>query len=144
MNDTIFNQIITTLNGLACLKGSDGTTRVYEYINATPDGFPSVGVTYLKTSSRIVDSARDMVTYRYLIRLEQEKISESFGTQKAEKITRLREYEISSLFRGKNRLEIADVIRITPLEVNKSYSDNNTRIALDFYIEVETIENITE
>ena len=112
-------------------------------MNNTPDGFPAANLMWDGTESKILDNARDMVTYRYVIRVVQEKLAENFGAEKAEQISRERETEICNAFRANNRLGLAGVIRTLPLSVRKSYINDNSNIALDITLSVETTEFVT-
>jgi hypothetical protein len=73
----------------------------------------------------------------------QEKISDSFSRTKAEYTTRIREYEISNLFRANNRLGIPAVQRTLPMTTVKSYSEGNSNITLDITLAVDTAEIIS-
>jgi len=106
MRDAIFKGIFNILNSLDCLKGSDGTRRIYKYPNTQPDGFPAVSITSSKTESEVLDNQRDRRTYFYNIRLVQEKMAEDFGPEKAERVAREREDEILGAFDNNNDLDV--------------------------------------
>lgn len=144
MNTTIFNAIVNTLKDLDCLKGSDGTLRVYEFPTSKPEGYPSASVVYEGEVAEVLDNQRDKITYIYLIRVMQEQFEQTgFTPTKAEKVSRDRAYEICGTFRSNADLGVSGVLRTTPIKVDKGYIDNNTRIVLDITLEVETVEDVT-
>ena len=143
MRNIIYNAIYDLLKTLDCLKGSDGTIRIYKYPVVQPDGYPAVSISSTGLESVILDNQRDLRKYRYMVRLIQEKMATDFGPEKAERVAREREDEILSLFDSHNDLGVAGVLRTTPIKVNWGYIDRNQRIVLDITIEVETSINIS-
>ena len=143
MRNTIFNAIASILKRLDCLKGSDGTVRVYLYPNASPDGYPAVSLTSSRLESEVMDSSRDLRRYIFNIRLVQEKMPDYFGPEKGKRVAREREDEILAAFDNNNDLDIAGVLRITPLITDFGYIENNSRIVIDFTIAVEVAINVT-
>ena len=142
MNETIFNKIIEKLKTLDSLKDDSGDSRVYDYMNPDPDGYPAVMVRYTETESRALDTDSDAVEYRYIITLMQEKMSENFGPSKAERVTREREYEIAELFRNDSTLGLSGVKKTTPIRAVKTYTADGARIVLDIDLGADTIEEI--
>jgi hypothetical protein len=84
--------------------------------------------------------------YFYLIRVVQEKISESeggFGPEKAERVARQREDEILRAFDQNNDLDVDGVIRTLPVSVDWRKHPSEPRIILDITLAVETVVPIS-
>lgn len=143
MRATIFNAIHDILNGLTCLKGSDGTIRIYKFGNAQPDGYPAVSITSGPLRSEILDTFRNKRYFSFNVRLVQEKMPEFFGPEKGERVAREREDEILAAFDADNDLGVAGVLWTNPKNVEWGYTDGNTRIVLDITLEVATTVQIT-
>lgn len=145
MRATIFDAIYNLLDGLECLKGSDGTVRIYKYPRTEPEGYPAVSITSIGLTGVELDNQRDKRTYIFNVRLVQEKMAETgFTPEKAERVAREREDEILAAFDANNDLDVAGVLRVTPTDDDWGYLDSNTRIVIDFTIAVEATAEISQ
>jgi len=143
MRNTIFNAICNKLSQLDCLKGSDGTVRIYKYPVVQPDGYPAISITSTRLESAVADNQRDIRTYYFNIRIIQEKIAENFGPEKAERVAREREDEILNAFDSDNDLGVAGVLRTIPVSADWGYIEDNTRIVIDITLGVQAMVNIS-
>lgn len=143
MRDTIFDAIYNKLSNLECLRGSDGTIRIYKYPVVQPDGYPAVSITSTRLESSVADNQRDLRTYYFNIRIIQEKIAENFGPEKAERVARQREDEILNAFDSDNDLGLASVIRTIPISTDWGYIEDNSRIVIDITLGVQAMIDIS-
>lgn len=142
MIKTIRDTIKTTLEAIVDDEGSTTIKVVYNYPESKPTGYPYAIISYKGDESVELTNYQDRVTYLFEVKLVQEKIEELSGRENAEDITMERSYEIATALRDSNDLGLAGVIRVRPLNSEKIYEDNSTRISLKFLLEVETREDI--
>ena len=139
MIQTISNKIKTTLEALVDGEGSSEIVVVYQYPESKPLCYPYAIIDYKGDESVELTNYQDRVTHNFEIRLVQEKIEELKGRENAEATTMDRSYLITSAFRASNDLDLSDVLIVKPVNVDKIYEDNNTRISLIINLAVETV-----
>jgi hypothetical protein len=135
--ETIFDAIKTKVGEV------EGMEAVYEYPTDTPSGYPYAWVEYKGDQSEILNNTNDRVTYEFVVKVVQEKLTDFQGPADAEEICRTRAYNILEKFRSDNNLGLDNVVRTRPMSTVKEYIQNGTRIQLTITLFVETIEAIT-
>ena len=131
---------------LEAIVEDGGSTRkivvVYNYPESKPIGYPYAYINYLGDVSEVNDNKNDLVEYTFEIILIQEKLEDFKGREDAEATAEGRSYDISEAFRADNDIGLSDVLRATPVETIKSYTDGNTRIQLKIILKIQTLETI--
>ena len=142
MRKEIVDAIYNLLSNITSLKGSDGTIRIYKYPKSDPDGYPAVLIGSMGMESRITDTHTDLRDYIFSVRLVQEKISDNFGAEKAERVAMQREDDILTELDNNNDLGLSYILRTLPAKNQWGYADNNHRIVIDFTLKVQVTATI--
>jgi hypothetical protein len=145
MSDTIFTAIISLLQSIAVFSGSDGTTRVYQFPVAIPDGYPYAVVVFSTLNSEIEDSARDLVTYTYTVSIVGEKFGQEAGFTQANALASMRRTvdDVIAALQADNDLGVSGVIRSMPLNAEQGYTDGGSRVVVNLTLAVQTAATIT-
>ncbi len=136
MIQTIQAKIKTLLDTL------DDVVGVYENPQAETTGYPYIYLTWEGNESELITNQEDRVTLIYKITMVQEKIEELKGRSAAEKTSRVRAWDIETLFRENNDLGLASVLRVLPVSTTKRYDASSTRIILETRVQVQILAEV--
>jgi hypothetical protein len=137
MFNTINQAIVGLLETLTDLK------KVYDFPETSGnDGYPFAYSIYTGDDSETTTNAQDRVRAEYKIFLCQEKFENSKGRRNAEITSNDRTYKIEKLFRDKNDLGMANILRVLPVSAKKTYIDGGTRIQIEITLQVEFLQNV--
>lgn len=137
MINTIRNKIVSLLQGIDYIKA------VYTYPEVKPSGYPYAIVVWERNESEALTNQQDRVNIVFKIALVQEKMEELKGKRMAENIANDRAAKIEALFRGNNDLDLANVLRVLPIETKKSYDNSATRIVVETTIKVLVVQQVS-
>lgn len=148
MRDTIFQAIVSKLQGLSAFQGSEGTKRVYDWPNESPDGYPYVVIGSESLSSEVLDNQRDLRLYNFTITIVGEKFGEQSSPKtQSQALLAMRNTEAAVLtaFDADNDLGLmgSGVIRTLPTSSTYAYTDGGTRVLLAISLQVQTQVAIT-
>lgn len=124
----------------------DGTAKiviVYNYPEYKPTGYPYAYIDFKGDEEEVLNNRQDRTNYEFEVVIIQEKMEEFKGRAEAEETAMERAYAVSEQFRANNDLGLADVLRVVPLKVVKTYVDGATRIRLTITLVVQTIEEVS-
>jgi len=125
------------------LDGVDEIVQVFEYPENNPTGYPYAFITWEGNESSELTNAQDSIYLTYKITLVQEKLAAFKGKKEAEITTEDRAWKIETLFREDNDLGLADVLRVLPVNTEKIYDAEATRIILEVTLQVHTFADVT-
>ena len=136
MIQEIKDEIKTLLDTLDDIKG------VYENPQSDTIGYPYIYLTWQGNESELITNREDRVTLIYKVTLVQEKTEDLKGRANAEKTTMNRAWALEKLFREKNDLGMAEVVRVIPMNTTKTYDASSTRIILETELRVQIIAEV--
>lgn len=126
--ETIKNAIKTKLQGVSHLR------HVYTYPKGTPEGYPYATLTYSNGDGEFADysavSKRNLRTHNFLIQVFVDKDDNSFGGEKAERVSIEALDEITHAFDMDVTLS-GTVLQVTPVSWSGGYDiiGNAVRVA---------------
>lgn len=143
MREQLFQSIIALLQ-LPCFKGSDGTTRVYDWPTTQPSGYPYVVVTSQALESQLLDTSRDTRFYNYSVQVVGEKFGEQVAFTQSKALQAMRNVEdlVMAAIDANMNMSNPNVTRISPVVSSYGFTDGNSRVVLSINLMVEVTVNV--
>jgi hypothetical protein len=144
MIDNIFNSLISKLNSLSVFAGGDGTFRVYDYPIAQPDGYPYAVIGSKSIDGSILDNARDLRLYGFVIQIVGEKFGEQAGFTQSLALKTMRQTGdiILSAIDADTNLSNANIVRVVPIKADFAFTDNASRVVLTIELQAQVTVDI--
>ena len=146
MRTTIFNAIVTLLQGITKLQSETGQVHVYDWPITAPAGYPYVTVQASRMESDELSNMQDVRRYFFTVQVVGEKFGDQAGKTQSQALAVMRETEdaIFDAFDADNDLGLGNQIIVTrPIQDDWAVSGDNTRVVLTMTVMVEAAVDIT-
>lgn len=146
MRETIFNAIISLLQGVTKLTSETGKVHVYDWPVTAPAGYPYVVVGSQSVESEELSNMQDLRSYIFSVQIVGEKFGDEGGKTQRDALQVMREVEdiMFSTFDGNNDLGLGLQIIVTrPINIEWSYTEDRQRVVLSMRVLVQAAVDIT-
>jgi len=146
MRENIFQALYALVQNLGIFTGEDGTVRVYDYPETAPPGYPYAVLGSEGIASDVLDTARDVRKYNFVVQIVGEKFGEPAGKTQSQALKAMRATEdlFLAALDANNDLSRPDlVIRTMPTQGAYALSTDQTRVVLTISVSVDTTVPIT-